>query len=337
VVACATVAVVSNAVARNEALAADLSSEAALSITVTATDSDVIPLPRALVFSIASLPGVVQAVGLTAPKAAVNALLPASSNTVGVFGVLELRGEGPLTVTSGRDAGATEVLLSGEASARLGISRPAIGSVQIDGVIAPTVGSFEPSGSGRLAELLVGAAVTPINPDSAVGILSIRVNTAADVAAVASAIRQILAPLGPSTYVVDLDQRAAEVDELVRATTRSSTRSLAIGLLGSGGIAGGLISLLNALSRRRDFARQRALGSTRLDLMRVAVIQSFIVALLGASVGSAIGVAFLTKGVVDRALPISVTITVVTIQTLAVVPGAAFGALQDPAKILRVP
>ena len=92
--------------------------------------------------------------------------------------------------------------------------------------------------------------------------------------------------------------------------------------------------------RRKDFGRRRALGTTRLTIILLIVVQVLITALLAVAMGVAAAYAWLTLR--DDPTPpapfaLAVGTALATLATLAATLPATLAARRDPVRELRVP
>lgn len=94
------------------------------------------------------------------------------------------------------------------------------------------------------------------------------------------------------------------------------------------------------LLRRKDFGRRRALGASRRLVIILVTGQAMILAIAGATLGSAAGVAVLA--IVGAPAPnlvffLATTVLAAFVQCLGTLPPAIAASMQDPVKELRVP
>jgi ABC-type antimicrobial peptide transport system permease subunit len=93
------------------------------------------------------------------------------------------------------------------------------------------------------------------------------------------------------------------------------------------------------LLQRRENARRRALGFTRTEIVALGIIETALLSTIGATVGISAASARLYRfGTITKPAQVFATFGFLTLLAmLAAIPGSANAALQDPARILRVP
>ncbi len=335
-----TVHVIGAAASRNAELAESLRTPDVRSIIVRSTKGDDIGLDGTVVRAIAQLPGVANAVAFSKVSSATTAVVPDRDVTVGYFEVATLRGDTPFILQRGRQPEPGEGMVSARAGEALRLVEPGLGTFEVDGATWPVVGQFTAGGLGEISELLERSIVSP-GDTTAPNFFSmvLVVNEPADVPAVAAAVGRLLAPFGPDYYSIAYDERVAEVQTRVTASGNDSARATAAVLVGAGAAILGALSVLGALLQRRDLARRRALGFRRRDVMLLTVLHAGLTGALGSALGVVVGAALL--GPRGSSLPPSqyaaTALFGLVITSGAAVPGALAGAVQDPARILRVP
>lgn len=332
--------VVGDAVSHNEGTAARLSTADARSIVVKATKPDVTPIPYRLAAAIAGLPAVTNAVGLGRVQSVRNVLWPTGADAVGLFSMATLAGSPPISLESGRAARPSEVQASGQARAVLGIGAASPGRVETDDqTIFAVVGTYSAKPLGAIHELLNAALIMPAPDGADLSILALVVAQPADLEAVVPAARAILGGLPPGQYTLDFDERAFDVERTIRSEARKGVRALALGLVAIGITISALVAFVDAITRRRDIARQRALGRTRTEVLTTIAIKMTALAFFGACAGACVAALMLQNhdARFDPALLVSSVALITVAGGLASLPGGLFGALQDPAAILRVP
>jgi len=333
---------VGDAVGRSNDLLDEMRSPSARSILIRSTRSSAIDdvLPADATRALASLPGVETAVGLTPVRSATNAMIPGNDTTVGYFTITVLAGDDPFVLTAGRTPRHGEALVTAPAAERLRMDVPQTSTLNVDGEHVPIVGGFATIGLGRISELLATSALTLAPPtDEGYGLIVLTVARPADLRVVVDRLPVLFSDRTPTDYTAEYDDRLVDVEATVARSGRRSVRSTAIAIAIVGAGVQAVATAVNALTQRREIARRRALGATRSMVLGAIVTETVVLTGVGAVVGATAAVAYLSrKGMdVDPGIAPNAAVFVVLASALAAVPGGLFGALQDPAKILRVP
>ena len=151
----------------------------------------------------------------------------------------------------------------------------------------------------------------------------------------------LFSDLLPTDYTAEFDNRLNDVEATIADSGRQGTRSTALALTGLGGIIEAIVTAVNALTQRREIARRRALGATRSMILGTLVSEGAILGTVGAITGSTIATIALDAryptAPIGVGLPVVAAVFVAAIAAIAAIPGAYFGAYQDPATVLRVP
>lgn len=111
-------------------------------------------------------------------------------------------------------------------------------------------------------------------------------------------------------------------------------------VLGVGIIIITVIQLTMTAAKRKDYGRRRALGASRTLIITQVITQTTITAIPAATIGTISGLLILqTNKNITPAVNFTISVWVLTILTtiIAAILPAIASALQDPAKILRVP
>ncbi len=292
---------------------------------------------------IAELPGVSSLVALTSVLPARNQVLSSASQTVGFFKAWTVKGsDSAIRVVAGREPrGNEEVLASASAATRLQMLDSSGELLIRPGESLPIVGLYSLRQDGPLERFLEQATVAlqsgrPTNP----GVLVIVATSAADVIPAAAAIRAIL-PQRTSDFTIEFSQEAGDLAQLVAGGRQSAARTSAIAIAVTGAFIQGLVAAFGALSHRRETARSRALGTTRLVIALTLCFEVAVVVAAGASIGGVVaglGVR-LASDVSTPVIALAALSLVfgVCVSLLATIPVALAVAYQDPALVLRVP
>jgi putative ABC transport system permease protein len=334
--------IVGDATNQNTQLLQQLRTPLARSILVrsTSTTDPASFLAARDVRTLASLPGVEHAIGLTPVRSAANAAIPGADNPIGFFEIDTLTGPPPFALTAGRLPHTGEALLSIPGAQRLRASIPLATGILVDQHVLGVVGTYTTPDNGRLTDLLSASALTIAPPDtSSYALVALVVREPSDIATVVHALPVIFSDRLPTDYNVEYDPRLADIQATVASAGRRSIRSTALALTAIGAAIQAVVTAINALTQRREIARRRALGATRSQVLGTLVTESAILSTIGAALGSLIAAIVLASRHADLtiALPVAAATFVAITATFAAIPGGLFGAFQDPATILRVP
>ncbi|AYF98493.1 ABC transporter permease [Protaetiibacter intestinalis] len=227
---------------------------------------------------------------------------------------------------------------SGDALSRLGM-RGGIGSV------TTSLGEdYAVAGELRVPSWLVFLAPVVLIPDTEpeqpVTVLVVIAERPDLVAPVASAVQAVLAVDDPSQVTVTTSEELAQLRALVQGQLGSFGRGLVILVFAVSGILVAAILTGLVIQRRKDFGRRRALGATRALVVGILLVQSLLLASMGALVGVAVALVVLLAG--DDPLPgaaftAAVAFLAVMVSVVAAVVPALIAARRDPLKELRVP
>ena len=342
VAAGAVVYLIGDSTQRSNNLLSALNSPDVRSVTIRASsdnrEQDL--LPARTVRNIAMLPGVERALGLSKVRSATTPTVNDNNVAVGYFVGTTLHGNPPYQLTSGQSPKFGEAIASEAAAQRLRLNTPTAGQTRVEGDLIPIVGTYDAPDLGTITELLNTSVLSPAE-DNPAGyyLLVLIVQHPADVLTVVNATGLLLREFGTTRYTVEYDDRAAAVESLVSAAGRSGVRSTAIAIVGVGALIEAAVAFINAVLQRREIARRRALGFTRTMVFSTLVIEGGVLSGIGAAVGSLTATLILTRNNAGFNLtqPLATASFVAFIGILATLPGGALAALQDPARILRVP
>jgi hypothetical protein len=332
---------VGQATDRADRLLTSLQSPAARSIVLRASNprgGALIPARAAQI--LADLDGVERAMAVAPTRTATIAAVTDYDVALGFVPTRVLKGPDPLTLVGGRQpARAGEALASASAAAILRM-RFFTGTASVDGTVVPIVGIYRNIVAGAFGEYLDRSLVSllPTDTTTYAGLILI-VDSPADVPAVVGVIASVLGPGSADRFTVDYDPRAADVESTVAAAGRSNVRSTALLICGVGSLVLALVSFLNALLQRRELARRRALGHSANTVMATLLVEGALLSFVGALAGA--GLAASATAIDGGAIRLGLVASAVGFFTLlgmaSAIPGGAFGAFQDPARILRVP
>lgn len=140
--------------------------------------------------------------------------------------------------------------------------------------------------------------------------LTVLARDAASTGPATQRVLSILRPQDPTKLIVETPQSLAPVQQEVADDLGDFSRGLLLGVLTAGASLIAVIVLADVLLRRADLGRRRALGATRTVITLIVAGRVIVPAVLGAGLGSALGVAVTTrKGATPP--PVFVTATAV--------------------------
>ncbi len=284
-------------------------------------------LDVALIDSLSAFDGIESVTALGAPRDAWNGEL-----------------EGPRVAvmsswSSSYPEGAGGVLVSLRAQARLAMLAPSGWLRASDGEVLPVVGRLDVPGELVFLEPLVVAPVTRTAGLESAAMIIIVARTAALVGPLIEAIRPLVRGDGPPVDIQSSEQ-LAHLRSVVEGQFTGFGHAATVGALVSTAlIVSGLLTVV-AVLKRKDTARRRALGASRMTLGALVVTQSIIAAGLGQILGVSVSLIALT--LMQAPLPPLdfVVATGILGFAVAVIGAAAPVAVvvgRDPARELRVP
>lgn len=296
------------------------------------------PVSRGTAQMLASLPGVEIAIALATAESVTAPGLHDPSASIGLVHVETLAGSIPVRVLEGRAPLSHEVIVSWRAASALRMSQPLATGVLTNSGVLPVVGLFTVDDRGPVSDLLSYAAIG-VGGELSEGFstVAILVREPADVRTVVDAANLLIADR--QDVSIDYEPRAAAIEETIGEAGRRNTASLALSLVIVGALIQIASALLNSVLQRRENARRRALGFTRGEIVALGMIEAGLLSAIGASVGSALATARLVRdhAVIQPGQLVATVGFLTILAILAAVPGGANAAMQDPARILRVP
>jgi len=154
-----------------------------------------------------------------------------------------------------------------------------------------------------------------------------------------SAVLGILAPADAGGVSITSPLGLSQLSQAVDGQLAGAGRSLMLMILGVGGLFVAVVVLADVLIRRRDLGRRRTLGITRADLTCLVTFRAAAAALVGAIIGSGVGMIACTRigqvPGVDFGAAVAIMATL-TAAIAAVIP-AAWAAQLDPVQVMRTP
>lgn len=160
------------------------------------------------------------------------------------------------------------------------------------------------------------------------------------VAPVAGAVSALLAADDPGKVTVETSERLATLRASIEGQLGSFGQALTAGIFGITGALTGAIMYGIVMMRRKDYGRRRALGASRRLIVRLLLIQTLILALTGALIGTTVSVLVLELGsdpLPPPAYLFSVGVLSVAVAVLASVIPAIVASRREPVAELRVP
>lgn len=160
------------------------------------------------------------------------------------------------------------------------------------------------------------------------------------VAAVAEAVRAMLAVDDPGRVTVQTSESLATLRDLVQAQLGAYGRGLVAAIFALTAVLEALVLYSLAVLRRKEFGRRRALGATRGLVIGLLLAQTAVLAAVGAGVGLCTALLVLRfSGSPIPGAPFVVATAVLAVATAAVAAAlpAVAASRRDPLRELRVP
>lgn len=231
-----------------------------------------------------------------------------------------------------------EAIVSEEGRRALSLT-DAAGSLDADDQPIAVVGQYDESGQVEAAGATVLYRAQPAqNPP--VRYLYALAREGADVPELAHAVEAVIPAHQPGAIDVDVPSGAIELREVVSGTLGAAARQLMAIVLGTGLVLVAVTTAGAVAARRRDFGRQRALGAQRLHVIASVLLHSGLAGVLGAVGGLIVGFAAtwaLTGTLPGFRFSLGLAGLTLYVTLLGSIPPAAFAAMRDPVRILRVP
>lgn len=231
-----------------------------------------------------------------------------------------------------------QAYVAAASQAALGLST-ASGAVEtVGGTQVPVTGSF--TARGPLEVLETSVLVVDDDYDGPIRRIYLHAATPEDVVTVAAAAGIAVGDRDGARPRVEVADDVAAIRAAVRGELGGAGRATVLQALGAGLCLAALTIFAGVQARRRDFGRRRAVGATRAQLMGVVILQTALVAVIGATVGAAAGafVAYRLGGSWPGwTYPVAVVVlTVMAMAAAAIIP-ALTAAYRDPVAAIRVP
>lgn len=244
---------------------------------------------------------------------------------------------GLVTVELGRVPREGEAIIGAQTQRKLQLIEPS-GTVDDDSRFRPVVGRF--TSSGAIADLERLVLIRPEEPATHATLVYLLATDAGLVEGIVAQVRAISGVFPDDALQVATSPDLIELNQVLSGQVGALSRQLALGAVAAGVLLVALTMTLALNTRRRDFGRRRALGSTRSALIAVTLLEAAIPVIAGVAAGTALGLAAVAWWMGNLPPPgfVAASALLTTLSGLvAAVPPAAFAAWQDPVRILRVP
>lgn len=179
-----------------------------------------------------------------------------------------------------------------------------------------------------------------ITPESQIGVLVVVAHNPNQVDSVALAVRSVLNVADPLLISVETSSEFNHLREIVAQELGGFGRSMVLLVFAGCAVLVGAVLYGMVMMKRKDYGRRRALGASQSLVVSLVLVQTGLLAIIGAVSGSALSLAVLAfMGDPLPKLPyvLSVaTLAVITALIAAVIPAIA-AARRDPLTELRVP
>ncbi len=232
------------------------------------------------------------------------------------------------------------VLVGVTAQPVLGLRVPAGGVESTDGASFAVVGWFEASEPLSHLNRSLLLAPDPADRNPIVRSIYVLAQRPDQIAAVTDAVIAVIGPADPSSVGIQTSEALAQIRAAVAGELGTYSRRLVLMILGAGLVLVVLNMYGAVTTRRRDFGRRRALGASRTTIIALITMQTVLTGLLGAILGSAVGVVIVRRLTGDNPAPafaIAAAALAVIATVTAALPPAVVAAHRDPVKVLRVP
>lgn len=176
--------------------------------------------------------------------------------------------------------------------------------------------------------------------DEPISTLIVIADTPELVAPVSDAVVSVIAADDPTKVTVETSQALAALRGVIEGQLGSFSRGLVIALLSLTGALVAVLLLGLVMMRRKDFGRRRALGAGRALIVRLLILQTSLLALIGIVTGSVASAILLwTSGDPWPGGTFVLALGVLTLTTAvgaAIIP-AVIASNREPIRELRVP
>ncbi len=242
-----------------------------------------------------------------------------------------------VTVELGRLPRVGEAIIGTQTQRKLQLVEPS-GAVLDEERARPVVGRF--TSAGAIADLERLVLIRPDEPADHATLVYLLATDAALVEGIVAQVRAISGVFPTDALQVETSPDLITLNQVLSGEVGALSRQLALGAVAAGVLLVALTMMLALNTRRRDFGRRRALGSTRSALIAATLIEASIPVVAGVTAGTLLGLAAVSWWMGSLPPPgfVAASALLTTLSGLvAAVPPAAFAAWQDPVRILRVP
>lgn len=290
--------------------------------------------PASVIDAAAHLSATERAVGLSSPVDVVNGAVGRGAAVVPSWRVV-----GDLSavarLTGGRWPRPGEALVSEPARQQLGLAET-FGWVTSGVDEVPVVGSY--AAREPFADQAGGVLVAALGPDQAASMYVIAASAAAVRGAEAVSI-SLVGVTAAQDLGVESPATIAQLQQSVGRDLGGFNRSLVLGVMGAGAVLVAIVVLSDALVRRKDLGRRRALGANRATIVALVVLRTAVPALAGSVLGTTTGlwIAARFDAAPGWSFTLAISILSVLAAMLSAVPPAVYAARRDPVEVLRTP
>lgn len=176
--------------------------------------------------------------------------------------------------------------------------------------------------------------------DEVLSVLTVVADSPELVGPVSDAVVSLLGADDPSKVTVQTSEALAQLRSLIEGQLGSFSRGLVLALLGLTGVLVAILLYGLVMMRRKDFGRRRALGATRGLIIKLLLVQTGMLALIGIAAGSGISAALLVAtGDPLPGFSFTIALGILTLFTalIAAAIPATIASRREPIRELRVP
>lgn len=296
-------------------------------------------MPPVLIAQVAGLSVTERAVGLTTAVDVTNTAVGSGGPATPAWQVI-----GDLaavaTLTSGRWPAPGEAIVSVEAAGTLGMTD---GAGSVTHTTLSTVADYSVVGTftarAPFEELDDGILIAAPKTTATATTMSVVLTDAREAARAQSLVLGLIDARDIASLTITSPVSLAELQGQVTGDLGAFGRVLLLGVLGGGALLVAIVVLADVLVRRPDLGRRRALGATRSAILVLVVLRTALPALLGALLGSAVGITITHRlgAVPPTDFVVATGILAVLSAILSTLAPAAFAATRDPVRVLRTP
>lgn len=304
--------------------------------TITVTAQEGAGVTSEAIERIASLDNIEWSGAFSSSFDTVNAAIPGGSKVAARFVyTLDLRTLGLRSSSDGEQIG----FPSPEARSTLGLAEYAGAVASSDGTTAGVAGRYDPP---DFLQSLSPVLLVPRDPSENEPVSRIFVVAASpgDVLSLAPAVSSVLGAADTSKVQVETSSDLLQLRNVIDGQLGSFSRGLVLALLGVTGLIVSVLLYGLVMMRRKDFGRRRALGATRLFVIALLTLQTFILAAAGVASGMTLGITALvltSDPIPDvRFIAALALLAILSASGAAVIPGVV-ASRRQPIRELRIP